>query len=159
MRESLAQHLRSSLRDHGIFEVREEQNVDESHPVDIKVTWSFTNNLALIEIKWLGQSVNAMGDGMGTRYGESRAREGAKQLADYLDGNLQRAPLHQTRGYLIVFDARREGLSFPPSITLAEARAYWDRDIEYDPRYDVTRMVRNDFAPPLRFYLEPAVAA
>lgn len=110
MRRSLAQHLRSTLRAHELVEVREEQNVDESHPVDIKVTWSLTNRLALIEIKWLGDSTNAEGTAAPTTYRDARANEGATQLADYLDENLVRAPEH-LRGYLVVFDARRRSVT------------------------------------------------
>lgn len=154
MRRSLAQHLRSSLRAHELVEVREEQNVDESHPVDIKVTWSLTNRLALIEIKWLGDSANVDGTDAATTYRDARANEGAEQLADYLDDNKVRAPEHLTRGYLVIFDARRRGVTpFGSDVAPEDARYYENREIEFDPRREETR---KDFHRPFRFYLEPA---
>jgi hypothetical protein len=154
MRQSLAQHLRSSLRAHEIVEVREEQNVDETHPVDIKVTWSLTNRLALIEIKWLGDSVNAEGAAISTQYREARANEGSRQLADYLDRNKSRAPEHVTRGYLVVFDARRRGLTGVGSVISAEDALYYaNQEIVFDVKRETER---SDFHAPIRFYLEPA---
>src|SRR5262249_14523743 len=53
MRRSLHAYLTDVLRD--VSEVREEQNVSDTEPVDIRVTWMFTTSVALIEIKWLGK--------------------------------------------------------------------------------------------------------
>jgi hypothetical protein len=154
MRRSLAQYLRSTLRAHELVEVREEQNVDESHPVDIKVTWSLTNRLALIEIKWLGDSANAEGTAAPTVYRDARANEGATQLAEYLDENLVRAPEHLTRGYLVVFDARRRGVTpFGCEVAPEDARYYQNLEIAFDPRQEESR---GDFHLPFRFFLEPA---
>lgn len=157
MRRSLAQHLRTTLRDHA--EVREEQNVTETEPIDIKVTWSFGTHLSLIEIKWLGRSVNSTGDALAVAFwSPSRPREGAKQLADYLAENVQRAPTHDSEGYLIVFDARRKGTSSLPvgEVSPEDARAYANDVIDYDPKYDA---LRDDFQPPRRFWLEPKLLA
>jgi hypothetical protein len=153
MRRSLAQHLRSTLRDHA--EVREEQNVTETKPIDIKVTWSLGSHLSLIEIKWLGRSVNAAGDALAVAYSSpGRPREGAKQLANYLAENEQRAPTHNNEGHLIVFDARRKGTSrFPRGeISAEDARAFAGDIIDYDPQYET---LREDFRTPRRFWLEP----
>ena len=150
MRDSLTQHLHGTLR--GDCEVRPEQVVDDSHPVDIKVTWFCANRLALIEIKWLGDSRSDDGHRV-TKYRDSRARKGAKQLADYLDANLVHAPSHVTRGTLVVFDARRKGVrcsSGKPS--RVEAFAYADKEITYSPEY---HKIRNDFEEPIRMFLEP----
>lgn len=59
MRDSLTQFLKSTLRD--VAEIRPEQVVDTSHPVDVKVTWGLGHKLALIEIKWLGKSRSEKG--------------------------------------------------------------------------------------------------
>jgi len=136
----------------GNAEVRPEQTVDATHPVDIKVTWMFTNKLALIEIKWLGKSMNEKGSITAT-YSESRALEGAKQLADYLDANYNEVPMHQTRGYLVVIDGRREGLR-RSSKTIKKSDGYWylDKEIVYDPEYHV---IRGDFEEPMRMFAEP----
>jgi len=97
MRDSLWQCLQNILREHT---VKREQVVDESHPVDIKVTWPIIKNAALIEVKWLGDSGK-------TCYRDARANEGAKQLIDYLASSSQEEPDKHFVGYLTVFDARR----------------------------------------------------
>ena len=157
MRDSLRQFLVSRLRPHA--EVREEQNVDASHPVDIKITWVFARRIALIEIKWLGHSKHtgprARRGKIAKRYYDARAREGAQQLADYLDSNATKAPTHTTMGYLAVFDARRRGLKQSTrSLSQAEGLYYSTKDIQYNPRFD---SVRDDFASPVRFFIEPRV--
>lgn len=158
MRESLAQHLRSSLRDTKLVRVLEEQNVSETEPVDIEISWTLTNQIALIEVKWLGQCLNQEGDGLaGYTYSDRRAREGIGQLAKYLDEMRERTPGHELRGYLVVFDARRAGIKGwePGPVTTEDAWYYADREIEYDNAIPA----RKDFMPPTRLFLEPRVAA
>jgi len=152
MRRSLALYLRSSLRDHKYIEVREEQNVDESHPVDIKVTWTFSNRLALIEIKWLGKSAEANGDHITTEYTEARAHEGAQQLADYLDENRPHTIVYNTMGYLVIYDARRRGTTIT-SVTIsgADGMHYANREITFAAEI----LGRADFANPRRMFIEP----
>lgn len=159
MRRSLAQYLHSSLRAHEFIEVREEQNVDETHPVDIKVTWALSNRIAIIEVKWMGESIHKDGDRVGTGYSDGRARDGARQLADYLDDNAPYVAGHVTVGYLVVFDARRQGIvggSIKQDLSNTDAFYYADIEIEYDPRYETSR---RDFAAPIRIYLEPKQAS
>jgi hypothetical protein len=149
MRNSLTQFLKACLR--GDVEVRPEQNVDESHPVDIKVTWFMTNRLALIEIKWLGASGN--GAGALVRYSDSRARDGAKQLADYLDWNAVQAPQQVTRGYLVVLDGRRARVRpWTTRINHADGFRYEGAEIVFEPRY---HEIRSDFEVPIRMFMEP----
>lgn len=149
MRKSLHQFLRSNFSD---AEVRPEQNVDESHPVDIKVTWSETNQRALIEIKWLGKALASDGH-ITVNYTASRAREGAQQLAEYLESNKTTGPGLRTVGYLVVIDARRRGLTDQSvSIDSENGLYYKDREIEYDPNY---HELRSDFAVPIRMFAEP----
>jgi hypothetical protein len=152
MRRSLHQYLAAVLRD---AEVRPEQNVDESHPVDIKVTWMFTTRLALIEIKWLGKSRDA--GKITANHGDARAKSGAKQLADYLDGNRSQAPEHITRGYLVVFDGRRRGLNAESTTVNRENGLHYEGvEIAFDPEY---HKVRDDFEEPIRLFCEPICAA
>lgn len=152
MRDSLVQFLAGVLRD---AEVRPEQNTDETKPVDIKVTWSEARRISLIEIKWLGKSLKADGT-MGDNYSDARARVGAAQLADYLERNRPFVPSHATRGVLVLYDARRWQLSLTnQNITREHARYYGERAINYDPKYEERRQ---DFDPPVRFFLEPLVA-
>ncbi len=149
-RDSLTQFLKSRFRDR--VEIRPEQNVDDSHPVDIKVTWMSTNRLGLIEIKWLGKSKDNDGNNA-TEYTEVRARSGAKQLSDYLDMNNVQAPESLTRGYLIVIDGRRRTPNDSiEDITLADGLYYQDKEVTYFPVYHEKR---NDFETPKRMFVEP----
>jgi hypothetical protein len=151
MRRSLHQYLRTIFPD---AEVRPESVVDESHPVDIKITWSDTNRRALIEIKWLGQSRDQNGR-FTTAYTAHRAREGAKQLADYLDADHTAGPGLRTRGYLVVFDARRRALTETINSVNADDGLYFrDAEIEYQPAY---HELREDFEPPIRMFAEPVL--
>jgi hypothetical protein len=148
MRRSLTQYLQNVLRD---AEVRPEQVVDESHPVDIKVTWMLTNRQALIEIKWLGKSISSKAKF--TVHSDARAREGAQQLAKYLDRNRTEAPTHQAVGYLIVIDGRRRGLRPTAStINYENGMYYRDREIVFTTDYHAQR---SDFAEPFRMFAEP----
>lgn len=149
LRRSLDNYLKISLRG---AEVRPEQNVDESHPVDIKVTWTLNTMLALIEIKWLGKARDATGH-VTQEFYDSRARAGAKQLADYLDSNASQAPAHESKGYLIVIDARRRGLGEnSTSVDQSGGMYYAEREIEYDPKFHETR---DDFEEPIRMFAAP----
>jgi hypothetical protein len=152
LRDSLTQFLKMRLRN---VEVRPEQIVDDSHPVDIKVTWSLANHLALIEIKWIGKSLENLGEGFKSEYYDQRALDGAKQLADYLDANIKQAPVKTTKGYLVIFDARRwQCNNNTTSVNAANGLHYVNSDIAFNPEYHNTR---NDFAKPIRFFLEPVI--
>lgn len=149
MRQSLSQYLLNVLSD---AEVRPEQIVDESHPVDIKVTWVNSLHRALIEIKWLGDSKDDQGN-VSTKYRESRAKSGAKQLADYLDLDKQFAPHLNTRGYLVVFDARRAKLNESmSSISSKDGMHFAAKGIAYKPEY---HKIRGDFEEPIRVFSAP----
>ena len=153
MRDSLTQFLKITLRG---AEVRPEQNTDESHTIDIKVTFTLTNRLALIEIKWLGKSVRKRPRKITATYSDERARVGAGRLADYLDWYMEQAPTRVTRGYLVVLDGRRHGLKIGTK-TLGQQRAryYRNREIQFDPKYHETR---DDFDEPLRMFMEPRLS-
>lgn len=152
MRRSLAQFLQVALRGGAI--VREEQNVDESHPVDIRVTWQLATRTALIEIKWLGDALTR--NGVLLPYRDARANEGAQQLVGYLEAEVVQIPTQYRTGYLVVYDGRRRGVQ-PDSeaLTLEAARYYADRPVVYDPPY---HEIRSDFAVPLRMFMEPNTA-
>lgn len=143
MRRSLTNYLRNVMD----AEVMPEQNVDDTHPVDIKVTFPLTSRRALIEIKWMGDSHTARGGLL--QYRPARAREGAGQLVRYLDSIKSSVPSFHHRGYLVVIDARRRGLALGvTSITPAQATYYEQRSITYD----ATMLARPDFAPPRRLF-------
>jgi hypothetical protein len=59
-----------------------------------------------------------------------------------------------TRGYLVVFDARRRGLTGVGSVISAEDALYYaNQEIVFDVKRETER---SDFHAPIRFYLEPA---
>jgi hypothetical protein len=158
MRESIAQHLRSTLRDTKLVRVNEEQNVSETEPVDIEVTWSLTSQIALIEVKWLGRCLNEDATDLASyTYADARARHGVKQLREYLDEFRERTPGHEIKGYLVVLDARRRGVTSwqPGTVTHEQAWYYRDREIDFQDAIPD----REDFRPPRRVYLEPRMAA
>lgn len=151
MRRSLEQFLYSRLRD---VSVLVEQVVDESHPVDVKVSWTFTRAEALIEIKWLGKS--RRGDKVVT-YTDQRARDGAQQLAQYLDGYRTSNPNVIARGHLVIIDGRRRGLnSGASSVNVSAGMYYENKEIDYNPKFHEQR---SDFAVPVRMFAEPVCVA
>ncbi len=152
MRQSLYQFLNGHLQD---AEVRPEQNNDESHPVDVKVSWLFSIQRAIIEIKWLGDSRDC--GAISTSYRPGRANEGASQLASYLDQSRVWGANVRTRGYLVVFDGRRRNVSgATQALNEADGIHYRDQEIVYDPDFSQTR---SDFASPVRFFMNPIVSA
>jgi hypothetical protein len=152
LRRSLHNYLYSYLR-HDDIDLREEQNVDDSHPVDIKIVWRMENRTAIIEVKWIGKSIDRATRRITASYAGARARQGAKQLAEYLEAHRQEAPKEDTRGYLVVFDCRRKGLTAAAtSVTRANGFYYHAREIAYRPKFHKRR---KDFEEPIRMFLEP----
>lgn len=152
LRDSLTDFLKKRLRN---TEVRPEQIVDTSHPVDIKVTWSLASHLALIEIKWIGQSIkNGKASGYTKQRAINRVNSGAKQLADYLDENQKQAPTKTTKGYLVTFDARREYDGTSTELDRARGLKYVNDNILLAPDYHTSRP---DFAKPVRFFMEHSI--
>jgi hypothetical protein len=154
LRRALHNYLYSYLR-HDDIDLREEQNVDDSHPVDIKIVWRMENRSAIIEVKWIGKSINLATGKITATYTDARARSGAKQLAEYLESHRQEAAKEDTRGYLVVFDCRRKGLK-PSTAVVARADGlhYRTKEITYNPQYHKTRQ---DFEEPIRMFLEPVI--
>ena len=157
MRDSLCHALSLLLRD---VSVRPEQNTDETKPVDIRVEWFGSGASALIEVKWLGKARAKPKAGQGeetfTEYSRSRAQEGSRQLADYLDRQLRHSIATAPRGYLVVFDARRRHVK-GANDCLSKEDAFWyeSDEIEYSPDYS---KVRSDFEAPIRFYMRHRVS-
>lgn len=154
MRDSLIQALQLVLRD---ANARPEHNTDETKPVDVRVEWFASGAAALIEVKWLGRSTarsrKPTPQPTYTEYGPPRAQEGADQLADYLDREVRHSVSNATRGYLVVFDARRrnvQGAADP--LVEADAMHFANDVLHYDPDHAQSR---DDFAQPVRFFLNP----
>ena len=150
IQRSLQRYLHHTLRRDA--EVMREQNVDDTHPVDIRVTFHFTNRVALVEVKWLGKSRHSDGS-QATQYYPNRAVGGARQLAGYLDSFAKSSPSSVVKGYLLVLDARRRGLTNGATTISAEDGMYYaDREIDFQPKYEIER---TDFIQPLRMFAEP----
>ena len=154
MRNSLSQALSMMLG--GEASVRPEQNVDETKPVDIRVEWHGSDASALIEIKWLGRSTAKPTTETGypyRDYGVARAREGSKQLADYMDRNLKGERRIKPKGYHVVFDARRNNIGGPTDrVTKSDGLHFLSDEIEYIPNHSE---IRDDFGPYVRFFMRP----
>lgn len=152
MRDSLVNALRLMLsRD---AEVHPEHNTDETKPVDIRVTWTHSHASALIEIKWLGKSISNRERDTYTEYSDARANEGATQLADYLEREKRfSATTRQTKGYLVVFDARRRNnKGILHKVSKIDATFYRDVDIRFTSNLHIER---SDFGKPFRLFMEP----
>ena len=130
MQKSLWQFLHVSLRSHSVLR---EQTVDASHPVDIKIMWPILKVIALIEIKWLGDSGKV-------QYRDKRANDGALQLIQYIDASYRGEPDKHFKGYLVVYDGRRKK---------GQKDYYKFKEIKYKQEY--LRDLRMSYK---RFYLE-----
>lgn len=150
LQQALFEYLDSRLRQ---CDVKREHNVDESKPVDIMVKWSGTSHMALIEIKWVGKSLNSDRNGFSAEYADARARTGASQLIDYIDKNTDSFPKDVTTGYLVVYDLRRHRNTNPTSTTISrvDANFYKDKEIDFNPQYELSR---KDFKRPYRFFVK-----
>jgi hypothetical protein len=152
LRRALHNYLYSYLR-HDDIDLREEQNVDDSHPVDIKIVWRMENRSAIIEVKWVGKSIDLTTRTFTANYSDARARKGAKQLAKYLEDHRQQAAKEDTRGYLVIFDCRRKGLKqTDTTVAKADGFHYDNHEISFAPEYHKDR---EDFEEPIRMFLEP----
>ncbi len=150
IRRSLMQYL-INVFGAGI-DVQPESPTDETKPVDITITWFFNNRQTLIEIKWIGKSINAKEDDL-TENTPYDARSGATQLAGYLDRKEDFGPIKLITGILIVIDARRKGITLESdSVDRQNGYHYEHADIAYNPDY---HKIRDDFEPPKRMFAEP----
>src|SRR6185369_7283015 len=150
MRDSLSEFLKSHLR--GDVDVHPEHNVNETEPVDVRVQWLFSKSQGLIEIKWMGKSKSPQGK-ITANHGPSRARQGAKRLAEYLEEEKMQTPTNAVRGYLVVIDARRWGLKRTDTkIDSRNGLYYQNSEIEYSPEY---HKIRDDFEEPIRMFVVP----
>jgi hypothetical protein len=155
MRDSLTQFLTNRIG--GDHDVWPEQNVNEQNPVDIRVQPRFQNNrLMIIEIKWLGDSVDAEDGHITARHRDARAQDGANQLANYLNEQRRSAPARVIQGYYVIIDARRRNLpqnALPPiSITREDGFHYENQVIAFSPAH---HEIREDFDAPYRMFARP----
>jgi hypothetical protein len=151
LRKSLFVALRYSLRS---AQVREEQNQDETKPVDIEVTWWDGRRAALVEVKWMGRSRPKDGP-FTTSFSESAAVRGLKQLDDYLERREGSTPNVPVIGHVFVYDARRRGLNAGSmAVSSANGGYYRMRDI----RYPEEILEKPRIGRPIRCFLEPVIS-
>lgn len=137
MQISLKEFLNNRIR--GIT-IDREFNLGASKPVDVRIFWREANRAALIEVKWLGQSLKKDGD-LGTEYTNSRGNDGMDQIKEYVDLAKEDNPNTIAKGYLVVVDCRRRGIakqkvrSIPiddgmyyagKELTIKDEKMYWD---------------------------------
>ncbi|WP_148061616.1 hypothetical protein [Cellulomonas sp. PhB143] len=149
MRRSLHLALIYALSD---ATVRPEQNQSETKPVDLEVTWWSDRRAAIVEIKWLGASGQRDESHFKTKYSQSRAVEGMRQLAEYLDLRDSTTSDIPVMGYLFVFDARRRNLAPGQSSISRDDGLYYAQS---DPSYPPEIIERADMGRPFRCFMEP----
>ncbi len=152
MQISLKEFLSSRIR--GINIVRE-YNLNASKPVDIRVFWKEANRAALIEIKWMGQSVKE-DETIGTSYSNGRANDGMSQIKEYIDLDNSDSPDVITKGYLVVIDCRRRGISseIKHSINREDGFYYETKELEIDEDKKYWEGYPN-IEKPIRMFAEP----
>ncbi len=153
MQVSLTEFLKNRIR--GVNAVRE-YNLGASKPVDVRVFWREANRAALIEVKWLGQSLKKDNRSIGTSYSNSRANDGMSQIKEYIDLNSSDSPTVITKGYLVVIDGRRKNIksSIKTSISRADGFHYQNEELNIsDDKQYWTEF--NNIEEPIRMFVEP----
>jgi hypothetical protein len=153
MQISLREYLSSTLR--GV-EVTREFNLNAKKPVDIRVHWNSANRSALIEIKWLGISLNESTSQISTPYSNGRAVKGARQLKEYLDLAARDLPNIIIKGYLVVIDGRRKNTSghIISQISPEDGFYYQSTELTFPDEVDYIKTMHN-FEKPIRMFARP----
>ena len=153
MQESLRSCLRARLRGANII-VRE-YNLGGRKPVDIRVFWNEANRDALLELKWLGQSVKGK-DELTTQYTNGRANDGMKQIKEYVDLANGDSPSVITKGYLIIIDARRKGTASAIKTEISRSDGMHFSNTELDIKEKYKFWIKNpEIEKPRRMFVEP----
>jgi len=152
MQISLKEFLQNSIR--GANVVRE-YNLGASKPVDVRVFWREANRSALIELKWIGQSLKK-DNTIGTEYTNRRANDGMTQIKEYIDLNSSDSPSIISKGYLVVIDGRRKNTksSKVDKIIRANGFHYENKELKIhdDKKYwESFQNIEN----PIRMFVEP----
>ena len=137
----------------GQLEPTREHNLDGQKPIDIIVRWEKSNRIALIEIKWLGKSIN---DGkFKSIHSNSRANEGYNQLKNYYELAKKDYPNKIINCYLVVIDGRRwQTNESTTSISNENGMYYNDEELVIDQRKRYYETYKN-FEKPIRMFAEP----
>ncbi len=152
MQISLSEFLKSRVR--GI-NVDREFNLGASKPVDVRVYWREANRAALIELKWMGQSLKEDGT-LGTKYSNKRVNDGMKQIKEYIDLNRSDNPTTITKGYLIVIDVRRRNISSLKVTSISRTDGYFYQNKELNIKDDKKYWESYpEIEKPIRMFVEP----
>lgn len=109
--ELFREDLRNYIKRHMKIVVTREVMLENLDRLDIELTDEAGRDLYLIEIKWVGKSINAAGNGYGAEY-KATPRinpDAVNQVVGYID-ELLKAHQNIKIGYLAVFDARKEDM-------------------------------------------------
>ena len=152
IQKSLKEFIISRVR--GV-KVNREFNLNASKPVDVRVYWREANRTALIELKWLGQSLKKDGS-IGTLYSNCRANQGMKQIKEYIDLNSADNPVTIAKGYLIVIDARRKNVKSTKVSTISRENGFFyaGKELIIDENIQYWKSIPN-IAKPIRMFVEP----
>jgi hypothetical protein len=156
IQESLSNFLKDSPNFRGIdLEVNPEFNVDpkKPKPVDFRVTWLEANRTALVELKWVGDSISADGNLKPRR--DARVNEGLLQLKGYWDSARQDYPNKLMKAFLVVIDGRRRGLTkHSVEVTFADGFHYQNQEFEIQADRKYFEVIVG-FEKPVRMFAEP----
>ncbi|MCK4663182.1 MAG: hypothetical protein KAT68_09975 [Bacteroidales bacterium] len=153
MQISLNEFLINRIR--GIKIAIREYNLGASKPVDVRVYWREANRAALIELKWIGQSLNDSG-GIGTSYSNGRANDGMHQIKEYIDLERGDTPSIITKGYLVVVDGRRRNISDNKvsSLSRDDGMYYAGKELNIKEELKYWETFPN-IEKPIRMFVEP----
>lgn len=110
--ELFREDLRNFIKRKMKVVVTREDMLENLDRLDIKIYDEAGRDLYFIEVKWVGKSINAAGDGYGVKY-EEKPRinsDAVVQVVEYID-ELMKDNQNIKIGYLAVFDARDNDMS------------------------------------------------
>ena len=153
MQISLNEFLINRIR--GIKIAIREYNLGASKPVDVRVYWREANRAALIELKWVGQSLKDSGE-IGTSYSNGRANDGMRQIKEYIDLERGDTPSIITKGYLVVVDGRRRNISDNKvnSLSRDDGMHYAGEELNIKEELKYWKTFPN-IEEPIRMFVEP----
>lgn len=128
-REDLRFFLKQNMKVH----VNREELLDNLDRLDIQLLDEEGRDLYLMEIKWVGESINDKGSGISTRF-DAKPRinpDAVEQVLDYIQ-QLLKEEKNIKYGYLVVFDARKDdqedtGVGISEETLSEEKRKYYHR--------------------------------
>lgn len=136
--EIFREDIRNYIKRHMKVVVSREVMLEDLDRLDIELTDENGKDLYFIEIKWVGESIHAEGNKLGTQY-KAKPRinpDAVKQVLEYID-ELFKENKNIKQGYLAVFDARKEdmpdtGTDISPDNYKEDIRKHFHRFVKLD---------------------------